>query len=62
MAPRIFESDHEDFRQTVDNFVRTDAAPNYARYCEQRLIDRELWLKAGSLGMLQKRRKVGDDC
>jgi alkylation response protein AidB-like acyl-CoA dehydrogenase len=48
----IFESDHQDFRHTVRNFVRTDAAPNYSRYCEQHLIDRELWLKAGSLGML----------
>ena len=48
----IYHPDHEDFRATVRGFVETEVKPNYERYCEQRLIDRELWLKAGSLGML----------
>jgi long-chain-acyl-CoA dehydrogenase len=48
----VYNQDHSDFRQTVRDFVETEARPNYARYCEQRLIDRQLWLKAGSLGML----------
>lgn len=52
MASTIFDSDHQDFRRSVRDFVHTAAAPNYERYCEQRLIDRELWLKAGALGML----------
>jgi alkylation response protein AidB-like acyl-CoA dehydrogenase len=52
MAATIYESDHLQFRHTIRNFVQRDAAPNYERYCEQRLIDRELWLKAGAIGML----------
>jgi alkylation response protein AidB-like acyl-CoA dehydrogenase len=48
----IYQPDHDDFRATVRGFVETEAKPNYERYCEQRLIDRELWLKAGSLGIL----------
>jgi alkylation response protein AidB-like acyl-CoA dehydrogenase len=52
MTMSIYGPDHHDFRQTVRNFVETEVKPNYARYCEQRLIDRELWLKAGRLGLL----------
>jgi alkylation response protein AidB-like acyl-CoA dehydrogenase len=52
MTISIYELDHQDFRHTVRAFVETEAKPNYARYCEQRLIDRQLWLKAGSLGLL----------
>ncbi|SCL20093.1 long-chain-acyl-CoA dehydrogenase [Micromonospora pallida] len=52
MPRSIFEADHEDFRQTVRKFVQSHVMPNYARYCEQRLIDRELWLAAGELGLL----------
>lgn len=52
MTRKIYHTDHQDFRESVHNFVHIDAVPNYARYCAQGLIDRELWLKAGSLGML----------
>lgn len=52
MTATIYESDHQQFRQSIRNFVQADAAPNYERYCKQRLVDRELWLKAGALGML----------
>ncbi|HVV10464.1 acyl-CoA dehydrogenase family protein [Amycolatopsis sp.] len=52
MSRTIYGPDHQDFRRTVRGFVETEAQPNYARYCEQRLIDRDLWLKAGSLGLL----------
>ncbi len=52
MIRNIYDSDHHEFRATVRRFVATDVARNYQRYCEQKLIDRALWLKAGELGIL----------
>jgi long-chain-acyl-CoA dehydrogenase len=52
MTKTVYDREHLDFRDSVRAFVETEVAPNYARYCTQKFIDRETWLKAGSLGLL----------
>lgn len=53
MMPRtLFNEDHEAFRNTVRRFFETEIAPHQEKWEEQQHIDRELWLKAGELGML----------
>jgi long-chain-acyl-CoA dehydrogenase len=52
MAKTGYGREHLDFRDTVRAFVDTVVAPDYERYCAQRFIDREAWLKAGALGLL----------
>ncbi|MEV6217470.1 acyl-CoA dehydrogenase family protein [Nocardia sp. NPDC051833] len=39
-------------RETARKFFETAAVPNQARWAEQRFVDREFWLEAGSLGLL----------
>lgn len=41
-----------DFHDTARRFVKTEMAPNDARWAQQRHVDRAAWLKAGALGLL----------
>lgn len=53
MVPRtLFNEDHEAFRATVRRFFETEIAPHHEKWEEQQHLDRELWNKAGELGML----------
>lgn len=53
MIPRnLFGPEHEDFRKTVRRFFETEIVPHRERFEEQQHIDRELWNKAGELGLL----------
>jgi alkylation response protein AidB-like acyl-CoA dehydrogenase len=53
MIPRtLFTADHEAFRATARRFFETEMAPNMDRFEEQQHIDRNLWNKAGELGLL----------
>lgn len=53
MMPRtIFNEDHEAFRNTVRRFFETEIAPHHEKWEEQQHLDRELWNKAGELGLL----------
>jgi long-chain-acyl-CoA dehydrogenase len=53
MMPRtLFNSDHEAFRQTARRFFETEIVPHHERWEEQQHIDRNLWNKAGELGLL----------
>ncbi|HQX90651.1 MAG TPA: acyl-CoA dehydrogenase family protein [Moraxellaceae bacterium] len=53
MIPRtLFNSDHEAFRTTVRRFFETELAPHYEKWEEQQHIDRNIWNKAGELGLL----------
>lgn len=53
MIPRtLFTSEHEDFRKTVRRFFETEVVPHRERWEEQQHVDRELWNKAGELGLL----------
>jgi alkylation response protein AidB-like acyl-CoA dehydrogenase len=53
MIPRtLFSAEHEDFRKTVRRFFETEIVPHRERFEEQQHIDRNLWNKAGELGLL----------
>lgn len=53
MIPRtIFNEDHEAFRATVRRFFETEIGPYYEKWEAQQHLDRELWNKAGELGLL----------
>ena len=52
MKRRLFNADHEAFRESVRDFVDRHIGPNEDKLIEQRYIDREIWLEAGSLGYL----------
>lgn len=53
MLPRkLFNADHEAFRDTARRFFTTEISPNIEKYEAQQHIDRDLWNKAGELGLL----------
>ena len=58
MAPSAFmptswrTPDIEEYRAQVRRFVATEVAPHQQRWAKQQHVDRELWNKAGALGML----------
>jgi long-chain-acyl-CoA dehydrogenase len=53
MIPRtLFNADHEAFRDTARRYFETEVAPHMERFEEQQHIDRNLWNKAGELGLL----------
>ena len=53
MLPRnLFTEEHEAFRETVRKFYEKEVVPNIERYEQQQHVDRELWNKAGDMGLL----------
>jgi acyl-CoA dehydrogenase len=58
MAPSSFTptswrtADIEEYRTQVRRFVAAEVAPHQQRWAKQQHVDRELWNKAGALGML----------
>lgn len=53
MLPRqLFNDEHEAFRETVRKFYEKEVTPHTEKYEQQQHIDRELWNKAGELGLL----------
>ena len=48
----IFTAEHEDFRSTVRTFFEKEVAPNNEQWDKDGIVPRELWLKAGELGLL----------
>ncbi len=52
-APRtLFTGDHDIFRANVRRFVETEMVPHHAEWEEAGIVPREIWLKAGEIGML----------
>ncbi|MBV7295707.1 acyl-CoA dehydrogenase family protein [Corynebacterium sp. TAE3-ERU12] len=47
-----FEEEHEMFRDTVRRFVETEVTPNVDKWHEQSMPDREVFKKAGQLGLI----------
>lgn len=47
-----YNEDHEAFRETVRRFMKEEVAPNRAQWASDKIIPREIWPKAGELGML----------
>lgn len=53
MLPRqLITAEHEAFRETVRKFYEKEVIPHTERYESQQHVDRELWNKAGELGLL----------
>ncbi|MYQ33894.1 acyl-CoA dehydrogenase family protein [Streptomyces sp. SID4956] len=52
MRRRLYEKDHEDFREVVREFVDREVVPHQARWDAEHMVDRETWLAAGRQGLL----------
>ncbi|KGT46817.1 MULTISPECIES: acyl-CoA dehydrogenase family protein [Acinetobacter] len=53
LLPRtLFNEEHEAFRETVRKFYEKEVIPHIERFEQQQHVDRELWNKAGNLGLL----------
>ncbi|EHI11679.1 acyl-CoA dehydrogenase family protein [Mycolicibacterium thermoresistibile] len=52
MQRTLYDSDHEDFRAVVRNFVQTHIEPNDEKFAAEGRLSRELWRAAGDTGML----------
>ncbi|TCB56071.1 acyl-CoA dehydrogenase family protein [Acinetobacter terrestris] len=52
LARNLFTAEHEAFRETVRKFYEKEVVPNIEKYEQQQHVDRELWNKAGAMGLL----------
>jgi alkylation response protein AidB-like acyl-CoA dehydrogenase len=52
MERKIFEEEHEMFRDAVRSFMKNEIQPHAERWGEQGIVDREAYLKAGEQGLL----------
>ncbi len=52
MKRTIFEADHDAFRDTVRAFCEKEIAPHHAEWEKASIVPREVWTKAGELGLL----------
>lgn len=48
----IFEKDHQMFRDSFRKFVEREIVPHHEEWEKQKLVPREVWLKAGENGFL----------
>lgn len=47
-----YTEDHEAFRDSVRAFIQKEVAPNIDRWDEAGIVDKDIWPKAGAIGML----------
>jgi alkylation response protein AidB-like acyl-CoA dehydrogenase len=52
MKRTIFEADHDAFRDTVRAFCEKEIAPHHEQWEKDSIVPREVWTKAGELGLL----------
>jgi len=52
IARELFREEHELYRQTTRRFLEQEVVPHHDRWEDQGYVDREVWLKAGALGLL----------
>jgi acyl-CoA dehydrogenase len=52
MRRLIFDPEHDQFRESVGRFMRAEVAPCAERWREHGMVDREIYKKAGSHGLL----------
>lgn len=48
----IYEEEHHQFRESVRKFVAREMLPNFQRWEENGIVDREYWLACGEAGLL----------
>jgi acyl-CoA dehydrogenase len=49
---RLFQPEHEEFREVVRKFIDREIRPFHHQWEEDGIVPRELWLKAGEAGLL----------
>ena len=47
-----YNEDHEAFRDSVRSFIKAEVVPHIERWDEAGIIEKEIWPKAGAVGML----------
>jgi long-chain-acyl-CoA dehydrogenase len=47
-----YNEDHEAFRQSVRSFIKAEVVPHIERWDEAGIVERDIWPKAGAVGML----------
>jgi alkylation response protein AidB-like acyl-CoA dehydrogenase len=52
LARTIFTADHDEFRKNVRRFLEDECVPHHSRWEEQQHVDRDIWRRAGELGLL----------
>ncbi|WP_407304841.1 acyl-CoA dehydrogenase family protein [Acinetobacter sp.] len=52
LARNLFTAEHEAFRETVRKFYEKEVVPHIEKYEKQQHVDRDLWNKAGAMGLL----------
>jgi len=52
MERKLFDEEHEIFRDSVRTFLKNEIQPHADRWQEQGIVDREAFLKAGEQGLL----------
>ena len=52
MSRKLFNEEHEMFRDSVRSFMQKEIQPNCDKWHEQGIVDREAFLKAGEQGLL----------
>ncbi|OWQ94196.1 acyl-CoA dehydrogenase family protein [Sphingopyxis witflariensis] len=52
LSRTAYGEDHEAFRATVRQFLEKEIAPNAAKWAEDGIVPKDIWPKAGELGML----------
>lgn len=52
MKRDIFDADHESFRDTMRAFCEKEIEPNHEAWEAESIVPREVWTKAGELGLL----------
>ena len=52
MDRKLFNEEHELFRQSFRKFVEREVVPNQERWRRQGSVDRDTWRKAGEGGFL----------
>ncbi|MEU0479255.1 acyl-CoA dehydrogenase family protein [Streptosporangium sp. NPDC006013] len=51
MQRDLFEEEHQLFRETVREFLAREVAPHHAQWEKDGIVPREVWKKAGEIGM-----------
>ena len=53
MIPRkLYDADHDMFRDTVRKFLQAEAAPHHEQWEMDGMVSDEIWLRAGEQGFL----------
>ncbi|TNM50780.1 acyl-CoA dehydrogenase [Nocardioides albidus] len=51
MQRRVFDEDHESFRQTLRSFIEAEVLPHYDEWFQAGMVPRELYTKLADLGL-----------